>query len=616
MRRRFLREAEVAGRLDHATSSALDRHRRRGRASLLVMELVGRRRSRAAARRRGRHPPQEVVRDRAPSRTRSRTPTRAASSTATSSRRTYCSARERQAGRLRSGAGRDPAPASPGRACCWGSPEYMAPELFARGRADPRTDVFSLGVLLHEWSPGACPGRTAAAPDADRGRGGGARPPCAGPGTAPGPAGRGACCPHRRTIAGVGGARWSRSSRVGARRAAGAPHAPARRWGRRAPQDVPRCFACGHEDAVIRHTTAGGWEVSSRKVRGCRHHGRTPRRARRADRRPNDRSSSSCWAEGSCSQGEQEQAISAPALLFSDLDETDGESDRDRLTTARLKTLAERRQALGPRTLSTPSRASCWLECQRCFRCRRQSRGRRPLRWADGVFGLVAGGAVALAGRRLGRRATKARAARCFCCGTIAPSPPSPTTCWAPLTASAELAAPEVRALFVEASRELYRLTRRAAQLAQLRPAGSSEGALAQRVLDAGAGRGRADRGAGAPAADAGRAPWRRRRGGRRAFGDGAGTRASPPPIPASARPGSGARRPRSGTGSPVGRRGRARAPGRRSVPSLALVPRSVRRAADDHDRRRARPGRDRGCDARAPRRGWPTDPPRRFRDI
>jgi len=37
-----------------------------------------------------------------------------------------------------------------GSSLSWGSPQYMAPEAFVQGRSDPRSDLFSLGVILFE----------------------------------------------------------------------------------------------------------------------------------------------------------------------------------------------------------------------------------------------------------------------------------------------------------------------------------------------------------------------------------------------------------------------------------------------------------------------------------
>ena len=44
-----------------------------------------------------------------------------------------------------------------GASMTWGTPEYVAPELFSRGRADPRSDFYSLGVILYEMLTGRRP---------------------------------------------------------------------------------------------------------------------------------------------------------------------------------------------------------------------------------------------------------------------------------------------------------------------------------------------------------------------------------------------------------------------------------------------------------------------------
>jgi serine/threonine-protein kinase len=44
-----------------------------------------------------------------------------------------------------------------GASLTWGTPEYVAPELFSRGRADPRSDFYSVGVVVYEMLTGRVP---------------------------------------------------------------------------------------------------------------------------------------------------------------------------------------------------------------------------------------------------------------------------------------------------------------------------------------------------------------------------------------------------------------------------------------------------------------------------
>ena len=372
-----------------------------------------------------------------------------------------------------------------GSSLLWGSPEYMAPELFTRGRADPRTDVFSLGVLMHEmitgrlpWKDGRSPMRIAGgvedAPAVTLGQG---QPLDLLVAAMLSPSADDRPASAAEVIAVLEGrARAAPLVRRTACAGCGQPR----------PHDVPRCFACGREDAVFRHTTAGRWDVFIKKVEeDAATMGALHAALDELTGRHDIKLKFLLGRRELYSEEEQKQAIRLPALLFSNLDEPTAKAIETRLATARLKTLSERRQALGPRTLA---HALPGVVIGGTFTLLPVvlaiSRG-AALRWPMVLFGLVAGGAIALGGVVWAAVRRKRALPMFLLRSDRAVAPIADNLLGAAHKTSAELAAPEVRALFVEASRELYRLTRRAAQLAQLRPDGSSEGALAQRVLDA-----------------------------------------------------------------------------------------------------------------------------------
>ena len=377
-----------------------------------------------------------------------------------------------------------------GSSLLWGSPEYMAPELFSRGRADPRTDIFSLGVLMYEmlagrlpWKDGRSPmriaGGTEALPTVALGQG---KPLdllvtamlSPSPDDRPASAaaviavleGREPAAPLVQTTVCIG----CRQSR---------------------PRDVPRCFACGREDVAFQHTPGGPWNVVLTKVEedaatmGALHDALTELTGR-----PNLKLKFLLGRRELYSKQEQEHAIKLAALMFADLDEPTARAIEARLANAGTKTVTEHRTALSGKTLmhALPGILFGGLMAiiPAIMAISHGAAVKLPV-----VFGaLVMGGAISIGGIIWGRIERRKQLPLFLLRQDRIAAPTADRLLTAAHGTSTELAAPEVRALFVEASRELYRLTRRAAQLAELRPQGSSEHALAQRVLQAAPGLG------------------------------------------------------------------------------------------------------------------------------
>ena len=485
VRRRFLREAEVVRRLDHPNIVRLIATGDDDQRPVLVMELVDGEDLGRRLERHGRHSPQEsyeiaiaVARALAHAHARGIVhrdvkPQNVLLAGSTVKLADFGLARVETLASLT------------GSSLLWGSPEYMAPELFAHGRVDPRADVFSLGVIIHELVTGRLPWKDGRSPMRIAGGVDEAPLPALGQGEgidrlvaamlSPSPDDRPASAAE--VVAALEG------------RAPVPPlvrTAPCAACGVARAEDVPRCFACGHEDVAIRHTTAGYWEVSLDKVKEDAATMGTLHLALRDLTGVRDLKLKFLLGRAELySKQEQQEALRLPITLFADLDEPAAQAIAVRLANNGLQVKVERQRAIGAQTLkyAIPGVAigalmSGWMLLYPLITGRHVH--------ATGVVMFAAfGGIFAVGGMLVGWVKRQRRRPKFRLRDDRALAPMADHLLGAAQGISAELAAPEVRALFAEASRELYRLTRRAEQLAGFRPSGSSEAALAQRILSA-----------------------------------------------------------------------------------------------------------------------------------
>jgi hypothetical protein len=490
VRRRFLREGEIAGRLDHPNIVRLLGTGENGGRPFLVMELVDGEDLGRRLERRGRLPPEESF----------------AIAHAVADALAHAHARGvvhrdvKPQNVLLAGAdvklvdfglARVETLASmTGSSLLWGSPEYMAPELFTRGRADPRTDIFSLGVLMHEmlagrlpWKDGRSPMRIANGTEA-------AAAVALGQGTAldllvaamlsPSPDNRPASA---ASVIAVLEGREPAAPLVRTAACAGC--------GQLRPRDVPRCFACGREDAAFRHTAKGPWDVMITQIEeDATTMGALHATVTELTGLPDLKLKFLIGQIGLYSAEEQQQAIKLPAVMFAELDEPTARAIEARLANAGTKTLTERRTAISRKVLTYALPGvivGSFFPIARVIEA--IFRGAAVRLWS--LLPMIVLGAVTAIGGVIWAASKRRKQLPQFALrADRAAAPIADNLLTAAHGTSAELGALEVRALFVEASRELYRLTRRAVQLARLRPAGSSEHALAERVLQAAPGLG------------------------------------------------------------------------------------------------------------------------------
>jgi hypothetical protein len=367
-----------------------------------------------------------------------------------------------------------------GASLTWGTPEYVAPEVFMRGRADPRADLFALGVVFYEMLTGRLPwSRAEALTRLGVSRAGApAFPPT---GARPdidrllvellsfSPADRPASGQeaHAR-IAEPGAALRARAATCAG---CGAPGS----------DDVPRCLACGQEILRLSHSRNGRWRVVLRKLADDAGATETLLRVLDPLVRPAD-APLQFLMSGDGDLG-RESGYPLPAVLFSDLDER----------TARQLEAICRQGGLDVETIEgvggdSPA-GGHHISTRRTLvtgAIMGLSTGGLAHSLAVGVLAGIGIPAAFLLMRTATERWRLRRRRGIFQLREqIAAAPVADELLAWTADAVASIQAPEVRLLVADLGRELYRLTRRAAALEGAPGAPSSELDLVRRAAAA-----------------------------------------------------------------------------------------------------------------------------------
>ena len=382
-----------------------------------------------------------------------------------------------------------------GTSMSWGTPEYMAPEVFASGWLDPRCDLYSLGVMLHELLTGRLPWSRSEA----LARLGPARH-AALPGVALPASGAGPEVDRliADLLAPVPGQRPERALDVVHRLAAaaagsaGAREAPSKCLECGAPldRDLPLCFACGRQVMRFAHTLGAKWRLLLRslpddaEVTGrlldllgsVAHLDEQPRhrlRRKLGGLRTPEGSVPLTFLTGDhhlYSKQEKQNAVALPAILFHDLEE-DTARGLERLFAGRGLDVVAIGPGRGPGARGAGARDLI-----------RSAGGATPL-----VGGLLIGGALVgasgswtvagfsvavlamIAGGAFGHQHHRLMTAsgRFRLRGDLAAVPVADAVLAEATAAMARVRAPEVRALYGDVAASLHRLARRAGGLQQ-----------------------------------------------------------------------------------------------------------------------------------------------------
>jgi hypothetical protein len=375
-----------------------------------------------------------------------------------------------------------------GSSLVWGSPEYMAPELLGQGRVDPRTDLYALGVLLFEMVSGRLPWKEGRR----LGRLFGARAAAE-----PLPSlGQGQALDHlvASLLSASPDDRPSSAAEVIAVLQGRSPPAalvrtvPCRACGAPRPDDLPRCPACGHQVALGSRGSGGKWRVVVGDVREDADSMAALTRVMgdltgRADLDLKFRTG----RQDLYSDEEKRSSIELPALFFANLDEQTAREAAGALSSAGALAIASPRR-LEHRVVRRRDKliaagglagvSALWVAFMP------HTKHGHPghfLVFAGVMLAMMLGTPLAVWGWKVVGLLPRFRLRAAVRAGG-----PAATHLLAQgARISDEITSPEARRLFVEAHLALYRLTRRAEELARPDAPRSAEEALARRLLDA-----------------------------------------------------------------------------------------------------------------------------------
>ncbi len=350
-----------------------------------------------------------------------------------------------------------------GASLTWGTPEYAAPELFSRGRADPRADFYSLGAVLYEMLTGRRPWSRGEALARVGGAGPGARP------LAPTGAGDRVDRLIRDLLAPDPGDRPASGREIRARLTGDVEGEAIARvgclsCGSPRPEDVPVCFACGHELMRLPADVRGTWRVVLNRLDDDLASIDKLLRVIAPLAETND--APLLFLTGRrhlYSEEELKRGIDFPAVLFGDLSEEAARSiaglfrdhgfDASAVET-KVHRSVRRQPQKGDGTMPVVSAAVSVGWAAHVFS--------HSLALGVGAAGTMLG--VAIAVRARGRRARAEALPGLFQLRRqLAPVPAADAVLSQVRAALAKIRGPEVRSLLADVATEMYRLSRRSA---------------------------------------------------------------------------------------------------------------------------------------------------------